>query len=70
MTFIFKLLVYGIQISVGIVAIAATILLVVFVISRVVQFVAPLLGYEVGSLFDWMFGGLVKKLKRSRRRKK
>lgn len=69
MTLVARLL--GATILVVVIAVVAGIcmLVLVYAFSRGFQLFMNLFGKEVGSLFDWMFGGLLKKMGFEKRKK-
>lgn len=72
MSFIIKLVLVTGKFLIGFVVVLALILLVVWVVSQGIQLFASALGYEVGSFFDWMIGGIARRLgwkKKSRKHK-
>lgn len=68
MSFLVRILLVSGQILVYAVVGSLVILAVIFVLNKLIQFVASIFGQEVGDFISWFFGGLKKLLKKKKKK--
>lgn len=68
--FVLRVLEYGTAFILGFCVIAVVLIAVVFILSEGIQLLGLVLGYEVGNLFEWLIGGIARKLGWKKKKRK